>query len=55
MVESWFVLALCRFSLGIRIYSILSSLILKIIIMSHVHVSNTSRIWKVLEYYLLLQ
>jgi hypothetical protein len=29
MVESWFILALCRFSLGICIYSFLSSLIFK--------------------------
>jgi hypothetical protein len=44
--ESWSLLALCRFSLGICIYSFLSSLIFKSIIMSH-HVSNIGRIWKV--------
>jgi hypothetical protein len=47
--ESWFVLALCRFSLGICFYSFLSSLIFKSFIMSHEHeyVSNTGKIWKV--------
>ena len=38
-------MALCRFSLGIRIYSFLSCLIFKSYIMSDVHVSNTKRIW----------
>jgi cytochrome c oxidase subunit 4 len=33
--------------MGIRIHSFLSSLISKIIIMSHEHVSNIGRIWKV--------
>ena len=38
-------MALCRFSLGICIYSFLSRLIFKSYIMSDVHVSNTKRIW----------
>ena len=38
-------MALCRFSLGIRIYSFLSRLIYKSYIMSDVHFSNTKRIW----------
>jgi hypothetical protein len=43
--KSWIILALCRFSLGICIYILLLSLIFKVIIMSHEHVSNTKRIW----------
>ena len=41
-------MALCRFSLGVCIHRFLSCLIFKKSnIMSHVHVSNTGRIWKV--------
>jgi hypothetical protein len=47
--KSWFVLALCRFSLGICIYSFLSSLIFKsyYYVTRTEYVSNTSKIWKV--------
>jgi hypothetical protein len=54
MVEKVTVLALCRFSMGIRIHSFLSSLIFKSI-MSHGHeyVSNLAESGKFSEYYLL--
>ena len=44
-------MALCRFSLGVCIYILLPSLVFlikeKYIVMSHEHVSNVGRIWKV--------
>jgi hypothetical protein len=45
MVESWSLLALS--DLGFVFTVFLSSLISKVIIMSHEHVSNIGRIWKV--------
>jgi hypothetical protein len=54
--KSWFVLALCRFSLGICIYSFLSSLIFK----SYYYVTRTNmyqipvKSGKFSEYYLWL-
>ena len=43
-------MALCRLSLGIRIYFLLFGIILKQRIMGHEHVSNTKRIWLVFGY-----
>jgi hypothetical protein len=47
MVEKGSLLALCRFGLVIYLQFSISFNFLKVIIMSHEHVSNIGRIWKV--------